>query len=63
MTRNNFILGVIIWIITLLMLIISLTDFVPDNPLIEYRTTIGVAFLAITFIVAVVYRGVKNENR
>ncbi len=63
MNRNTFILGVIIWIITLLMLVISLTEFVPDNPLVEFRTILGVAFLAITFFVAVVYRRVKNMNR
>lgn len=61
MTKNTFILGVIIWIITLLMLIISLTEFIPDNPLIEFRTIIGVGFLAITYFVRVVYRNYKNN--
>ena len=62
MNRNTFIMGVIIWIVTLLMLIISMTAFVPDNPLIEFRTILGVAFLTITFMVAFVYRRVRNSN-
>ena len=62
MNRNTFIMGVIIWIVTLLMLIISMTDFVPDNPLIEFRTILGVAFLTITFMVAFVYRKSKKQQ-
>lgn len=38
----------LLWISSLVLLIIALTNIVPNNPFKEYRLVIGIGFMAIT---------------
>jgi hypothetical protein len=62
MKNTILIVIVLIWISSLIILIISLTDLVPKNPFKDYRLIIGIAFLAITGFIRLAYRRlIKTE--
>jgi len=46
---------VLIWISFLIILIIALTDLIPDNVSKEYRLVVGISFIAVTGFIKIVY--------
>ena len=54
----------LVWTLSLIILIISLTDIYPNNIFQEYRTIIGVAFISITGLFKPIYNSViiKSDN-
>ncbi len=62
---KKFILIIIalFWILSLAVLIISLTDFFPENILKEHRLIIGIGFITITGLLKPIYNSVINENK
>ena len=60
MTKFFWISAPIIWIISLVILIIALTNFVPDNPLKQYSLIIGLGFVCVTGLIRILYKKLKN---
>lgn len=56
MKKTILIVLALIWISSLIILIISLTDLVSKNPFKDYRLIIGIAFLSITGFIGLAYR-------
>lgn len=56
MKRTIIVVLALIWISSLIILIISLTELVPNNPFKDYRLIVGIVFLAITGFIGIVYR-------
>lgn len=52
---------VLIWISCLIILIIALTDLIPDNIFTEYRLVVGICFIAITGLIKVAYGKLTNQ--
>lgn len=48
MKKTLWIIMIILWLLALALLIISLTDIFPNNPLQNYRLAIGCSFLVIS---------------
>ena len=46
----------LIWVSILIILIIALTDLVPNNPFRDYRFIVGIAFIAMTGLIGTAYR-------
>lgn len=59
MRRYILILAIVIWIFSLIILIIALTNIYPNNPFKDYRFIIGIAFLSISGFTRII---VKNQN-
>jgi len=47
---------VLIWILSLTLLIIALTDLFTDNIFKEYRLVVGIGFIAITGFIRIAYK-------
>jgi len=56
MTKLFWILAPFIWIGSLIILIIALTNLIPDNSFKEYRLIIGIGFLCISGFIGIAYR-------
>lgn len=56
MKKTILIVFALIWSSSLIILIIALTDLVPNNPFKDYRLIVGMVFLAITGLIGMVYR-------
>ncbi len=62
MKKITLIALAIIWILSLTVLIIALTDLFPDNIFRNYRLVAGIGFLAITGIIRIAYKKlIKTE--
>lgn len=46
----------LIWISSLIILIVSLTDIFPNNPFKEYRIIVGMGFIAMSRFLRINYR-------
>lgn len=53
--KSILIFIVIIWFCSLSLLIVALTDMVPDNPLLKYRFIMGIGFMTITSFLKWIY--------
>lgn len=62
MKKINFTLIALVWIISLIILIIALTDLYPDSILKEYRSSVGIAFITITGLLKLLYNAVKKKK-
>jgi hypothetical protein len=60
MTKLFWILAPVVWIACLIILIIALTNLVPDNSLKEYRLIIGIGFLCISGFIGICYKKLKK---
>ena len=56
MKKTIMIFLALIWISSLIILIIALTDLVPNNPFKDYRLIVGIVFLAMTGFIGMAYR-------
>lgn len=63
MKKIIFTLIALIWIISLIILIIALTDLYPDSILKEYRSSVGIAFITITGLLKLLYNAVKKKEK
>ncbi|WP_339917756.1 hypothetical protein [Yeosuana marina] len=52
----------LIWISSLIILIISLTDIYPENNFKEHRLIIGIAFITITGLLKPIYKSVTKKD-
>ena len=52
---------VTIWIIALIILIISLTDVLPDSPLKEYRLVSGLGFIAVSGFIPFLWKRIVKS--
>ncbi|MBA4411309.1 MAG: hypothetical protein Q8S54_14720 [Bacteroidota bacterium] len=56
-------IAIIIWIFSLIILIVALTDLIPNNSLKEYRFFIGIGFLTISGFIRQAYkRYIKKQH-
>lgn len=55
MKKSILILLALVWIAALIILIIALTNQHPDHPFVEYRTIIGITFIALTGFIRIAY--------
>jgi hypothetical protein len=60
MTKLFWILAPVIWIVCLIILIIALTNLVPDNALQKYRLIIGIGFICISGFIGFAYKKLNN---
>ncbi len=51
-----------IWIISLFLLIIVVSDIDPGNPFKAYRVIIGIGFFIISALTGYLYRRLKKQN-
>lgn len=51
---------VTIWIIALIILIISLTDVLPDNPLKDFRLVTGLGFIAVSGFITLLWKRIAK---
>jgi L-cystine uptake protein TcyP (sodium:dicarboxylate symporter family) len=56
MKRIAIIILALIWITCLIILIIALTDIVPNNPFQDYRLIEGIAFLVLSSFIGIAYK-------
>jgi hypothetical protein len=56
MKKTILIVLALIWISCLIILIIALTDIVPNNPFKDYRYIVGIGFIAISGFIRMAYR-------
>ena len=56
MKRITIIILALIWISSLIILIIALTDIVPNNPFKDYRLIVGIAFLVLSSFIRIAYQ-------
>ena len=56
MRKTIMIFLALIWISSLIVLVIALTDLVPNNPFKDYRLIVGLAFLALTGFIGMAFR-------
>jgi len=49
-------LFILIWIFSLFILVISLTNLFPNNPFKEYRFIVGLGFIIITWLLKYAYK-------
>jgi uncharacterized protein YybS (DUF2232 family) len=62
MKKITLIASLIIWILSLTVLIIALTDLFPDNIFKNYRLVVGLGFLIITGFIRIAYQKlIKTE--
>lgn len=52
----------LLWISTIIILIISLTNLYPNNIFIEYRFIIGISFITITALLKPIYNSVVHKE-
>lgn len=56
MKKIVLIILVLIWIIGLIILIIALTDLVPNSIFKQYRMDVGIGFITLTGLIKPIYR-------
>ena len=62
MKKTLLILLMLVWIAALVFLIIAFTNKNPDHLFVEYRTIIGITFIALTGFIRIVYtRDIINK--
>ncbi|MEG3656266.1 hypothetical protein V5097_02570 [Arenibacter palladensis] len=61
--KITLIIIAVLWISSLLILIISLTNLYPENVFKDYRSIVGISFIAITGFLKTVYNTVIKENK
>jgi len=61
--RITLIIIAVVWISSLLILIISLINLYPENVFKDYRSIVGISFIAITGFLKTVYKTVIKENK
>lgn len=61
MKKITMITLVVLWISCLIILIIALTDIVPNNVFKEYRLAVGIGFISITGFLLSLYRKLINK--
>ena len=62
MKKIPFIILALIWILSLVILIIALTDLFPNNIFVNYRMLVGIVFIAITGFIRIAYRKLNNQK-
>jgi hypothetical protein len=56
MKRIFLISSILAWIVSLIALIIALTNLIPDNPLKEHSLIIGLGFICVSGFIGVVFK-------
>ncbi|MBJ2175878.1 hypothetical protein JBL43_16610 [Aureibaculum sp. A20] len=62
MKKAALIIVALVWISTLIILIISLTDVYPKNIFSEYRLIVGLAFITITAVLKPMYNATVTKG-
>lgn len=55
-------IAILVWITNLVVLIIALTDVVPNNPFKQYGFVIGLGLVTITGLMRIEYRRKKKQE-
>ena len=55
-------IALLIWISNLIILIIALTEIIPDNPFKKYSLVIGMGLITITGLMRIIYRKQKKQQ-
>ncbi|TXF79281.1 hypothetical protein [Chryseobacterium sp.] len=63
MKKITLIALAIIWILSLAVLIIALTNLFPDNIFKNYRLIAGIGFVAITGFIRTAYKNLIKQNK
>lgn len=62
MKKIALIIFALVWIASLVILIIALTNLYPDSIFREYRSSVGIAFITITGLLKLLYNAVNKES-
>ncbi len=62
MKKISLIILALLWIAIFAILIIALTDLIPNNPFREYRLLVGLAFIVISKFLGKIYRLLLNDK-
>lgn len=62
MKKIKLIVIALIWVSSLVILIISLTDLYPENMFKEHRFIVGIAFITISGILKPIYNSVTSKD-
>jgi len=62
MNKTLWILAISIWITSLFILIIALTNVWPNNPFADYKLVVGLFFLMITGLLRIADRTYNRNN-
>jgi hypothetical protein len=60
MTKLFWISAPLIWITGLILIIIALTNIIPENPLKQYRLIIVLGFFCVSGFIRIFYKKLKN---
>ena len=63
MNKTLWILAISIWITSLFILIVALTNVWPNNPFADYKLLVGLLFLMITGLLRIAYRKYNRNNK
>jgi len=63
MNKTLWILAISIWITSLFILIVALTNVWPNNPFADYKLLVGLLFLMITGLLRIAYRKYNPNNK
>ena len=55
-SKTAWVISILIWISSLILLIIAVTDKAPENPLKEYRLIIAIGFMTISGFIRIAYK-------
>jgi hypothetical protein len=56
LTTFAWVVAIIFWMLSLIILVLSLTNLFPDNPFKAYRLIIGIGFISLTGFMRKAYR-------
>ena len=62
MKKIAFIILALVWVSSLIILIIALTDIYPNTIFSEYRSSVGIAFIIITGLLKLMYNAVNKKS-
>ena len=62
MTKIVVVVLALLWISSLIILIIALTDIYPNNPFEEYKLIVGLGFIAIAGFLRIIYKQILDTN-
>lgn len=60
MTKLFWISAPLIWTISLILLIIALTNIIPGNPLKQYSLIVGLGFICVSGVIGILYKKLKT---
>jgi len=58
-----WVIAIITWMFSLIILVVALTDLFPDNSFKEYRLIIGMGFITVTGFIRIAYKKHRKQQQ